>query len=195
VVPGYAYPPTYPSEGYVQPAGVKVDVMGRRIAAWWRRLLAILIDFTIFAVIDVTFAFIFVAIFGTTTVGNGGNGSLGPGLGPVGKFLFNATVGGLALVYFGIFDGGTKGRTVGKMALGIATRDAGTGGPVGPGRAIVRRLIIFPTIILNVIPVVGVTAGIISLLWVLVCALSPLWNSRRQGLHDNTAKTVVIRVG
>jgi uncharacterized RDD family membrane protein YckC len=87
----------------------------------------------------------------------------------------------LTLVYFGIFDGSQKGQTLGKMALGIATRDINTGGPIGPGRAALRRLIYTVLWALLFIP------GLINV-------LSPLWDRRRQAWHDKAVSSDVIKV-
>lgn len=81
----------------------------------------------------------------------------------------------------------SRGATVGKSAMGVrvvtaataAQRGAGTGG----GPAFVRWATYnVPAII----PVVGS-------LWVLICALSPFFDSvNRQGFHDKAAKTYVL---
>ena len=170
--------------------------MGRPLAEWWERLLAILIDAVIFFVVEAIVGVIAAAVFITTAVGSGGSrfSLLGSGLDLVGELVVAVVLAGVALGYFAVLDGGAKGQTVSKMALGIATRDAATGGPIGPGRAVLRRVVIFPNLALDIIPVIGRIFGFISLVWVLICALSPLWNSGRQGYHDQVAKTVVVKV-
>jgi uncharacterized RDD family membrane protein YckC len=87
----------------------------------------------------------------------------------------------LTLAYFGIFDGSERGQTLGKMALGIATRDINTGGPIGPGRAVLRRLVYTILFALLFIP------GLINV-------LSPLWDQRRQAWHDKAVSSDVIKV-
>lgn len=86
----------------------------------------------------------------------------------------------LTLVYFGIFDGSQKGQTLGKMALGIATRDINTGGPIGTPRAVLRRFIYSLLFALLFIP------GLINV-------LSPLWDKRRQAWHDKAVSSDVIK--
>ncbi len=76
------------------------------------------------------------------------------------------------------------------MALGIAVRDEVNGGAIGPPRAALRILVLYPGVAVGWIPIIGVLAG----LWTLVAGLSPLWDSRRQGFHDKVAHTDVIKV-
>jgi uncharacterized RDD family membrane protein YckC len=86
----------------------------------------------------------------------------------------------LTLAYFGIFDGSERGQTLGKMALGIATRDVNTGGPIGTGRAVLRRFVY--TILWALLFIPG-----------LINVLSPLWDKRRQAWHDKAASSDVIK--
>ena len=65
------------------------------------------------------------------------------------------------------------------MALGIAVRDARTGGSIGFWRAFGRNLITWVFTVAFVIPYI-------------VDSLSPLWDKRRQALHDKAAHSVVV---
>jgi len=85
----------------------------------------------------------------------------------------------LALAYYAILEGGPGGASVGKLALNIIVRDVSTGGPIGYGRALVRRLIATGLWWLLVVP------GLLDVLW-------PLWDDRRQTLHDKFTKSVVM---
>ena len=74
------------------------------------------------------------------------------------------------------FDGGRRGATAGKRIVGLRVVDAQTGGPIGFGRAAVRR-------------VVYVLGGLIlyfGWLWMFT-------NSRRQTWHDKAAGSLVVR--
>ncbi len=84
-----------------------------------------------------------------------------------------------SIVYAALMDGGPRGATVGKMAMKIQVRDAQTGGPVGPGRGALRRLVYLLLFYVYVLP------GIAN-------ALSPLWDKRRQGWHDKAVRSVVV---
>ncbi len=87
----------------------------------------------------------------------------------------------VALAYFAFLDGNRRGQTVGKMALGIAVRDARTGEPVGAGRAFGRRTFFFACYL---------GFGILFL----VNVLWPLWDPRRQALHDKLVGSNVVDV-
>jgi uncharacterized RDD family membrane protein YckC len=82
------------------------------------------------------------------------------------------------LGYWTYFEGGESGQTLGKRALGIRVR-SDTGGRAGYGRAFGRNLI---ARLIGLIPFVG----IVDVLW-------PLWDGRKQCLHDKAASTIVVR--
>lgn len=82
-------------------------------------------------------------------------------------------------LYFGLMNGSRRGQTVGKMALGVAVRDALTGQRIGFWRAAGRILI----------------STLFDLLFFIPCLLdnlAPLWDARRQALHDKVVHSVVI---
>jgi uncharacterized RDD family membrane protein YckC len=82
-------------------------------------------------------------------------------------------------IYYAIMNGSRRGQTVGKMALGIAVRDARTGGPVGFWRALARYLI-------------TTLFGIALYIPYILDNLAPLWDARRQAWHDKVAHSVVV---
>ena len=88
----------------------------------------------------------------------------------------------VGFTYFTVLNGGRRGQTVGKMVWDIKVRDAATGGPLGYPKAAIRYLA--PTL-LFLIPILG------FVLWV-ADGLSPLWDKRRQALHDKLAGSVVV---
>jgi uncharacterized RDD family membrane protein YckC len=85
------------------------------------------------------------------------------------------TLAGLA--YFVFFEGGPKGQTLGKMALGIRVIDFNTGGPIGYGRAIIRYLG----------RIVSAVVCFLGYLWM-------LWDKEKQTWHDKFATSVVVPV-
>jgi len=91
------------------------------------------------------------------------------------------------LVYVTILTGGRRGQTVGMMAVGIRLVRDGALGVVGYGRVFGRALVeqVF-RLLLSATLVLGVV-------W-LLDMLFPLWDKKRQTLHDKIAKTVVLRV-
>jgi uncharacterized RDD family membrane protein YckC len=161
---------------------VPVDRFGRPLAAWWQRLLGILIDFLI---LDIPKAVVTAAVVGSTAR----NGIFAVDWG-VDVAIIGIVFAVIDIAYFGLLNGGAKGQTVGQMALGITVRDEVTGGAIGSQRAGLRILVLFPGFLVGWIPILGSLAGLYSI----VAGLSPLWDRRRQGFHDKAAHTDVIRV-
>ena len=155
---------------------------GQPLAEWWKRLLAIILDGLI---VGIPLAIIFFAIIGVSL---GQTLEVDPVTGQIteeggllaGSTLLFFVVSALAsLAYYGILNGSARGQTVGKMALKIQVRDANTGGPIGVGRGIGRAAI--PSVL-------GALCGLITL----VDGLWPLWDQRRQALHDKAVNSVVV---
>jgi uncharacterized RDD family membrane protein YckC len=152
-------------------------------AEWWKRVVAALIDGVILYIINVIVS----AIFG---IGSGADFAVDPQTGEVtggANFFGRFVVGNLVLLLVGVayyvaLNGSDRGQTVGKMALKIAVRDDATGGPAGYGKAFIRYIVGAVLFILCIIP------GIIDLLF-------PLWDPKKQTLHDKAANTVVVEVG
>ena len=177
-MPPYGTPPGGSPYGYGAVPG-PTDSLGRPLADWWQRLVAIIIDGLI---LFIPLEIIFSAALGTGGVATGHLGV---------KVVIAGLVGAVVeIVYFAILNGSDKGQTVGMMAMGITVRDASTGGAINPQRAAMRILVLAPQIVLAWIPFLGTIAE----LYCLVCGLSPLWDSRRQGFHDKAIGTVVIKV-
>ena len=174
-------PSPYSPPAYGYPVG-PVDRYGRPLAEWWQRLVAIIVDGIILGVPKG----IITAIFVQTAVSGGIYQS---------RWVASLVVIGIifAIVdigYFALLNGSEKGQTVGQMMLGIAVRDEASGGAIGPQRAGLRIIVLYPEILVAWIPILGAIAD----LYTLVAALSPLWDSRRQGFHDKVAHTDVIKV-
>ena len=72
----------------------------------------------------------------------------------------------------------TSGQTPGKKALGISVRRADQPGPLPLGTAVLRRLVPLAS---QVVPFLSLLDG----LW-------PLWDDKRQALHDKVASTQVV---
>ncbi len=82
----------------------------------------------------------------------------------------------------------TKGATPGKMALGIAVRLRERPGPLRLVDALRRQAIFVVNSLLGLVPLVSLLAsllGLLDLLW-------PLWDDKRQALHDKIARTNVV---
>ncbi len=145
------------------------------MAQWWQRFLALFVDGLILLV-PTLFIVAFATGGSTTSISVNGGRSVPDS---VWSALGVAFV--IALGYFAFLDGGKSGQTIGKRAVGIAVRDADSGGPIGAGRALARRVFFFATYL---------GFGILFV----INGLSPLWDQRRQAWHDKVARSFVVSV-
>lgn len=165
--PQYQY--GHAPEGYGPP--------GPSYAGWWKRVAAALIDGIILGVLSS----IVQGIAGQQIVRTDpGTNTWSVQFGARGVSA-TLVVFLLAMAYYMLLEGGPKGQTVGKLALSISLRDAVGGGPIGYGRALGRRLLATVLWWLFVIP------GLIDDLW-------PLWDGRKQTLHDKAVNSVVVNM-
>ena len=86
----------------------------------------------------------------------------------------------LPFVYFTVMQGGPRGQTIGKRAVGIRVVDGDSGGPLGYGRAFGRYALVFVFWIF-------VLPALLDYLW-------PLWDGKNQALHDKPVGSIVVRV-
>jgi|HubBroStandDraft_1064217.scaffolds.fasta_scaffold13429_3 uncharacterized RDD family membrane protein YckC len=100
-------------------------------------------------------------------------------------FHTNATgllVPAAVVILYGMFlCGSARGQTLGMMIVRVKVVDANGGGPIGMGRALGRAAFEY------------VMAAVLFVPWV-VDMLFPLWDQRRQTLHDKVTNAVVVRV-
>jgi uncharacterized RDD family membrane protein YckC len=190
--PGAAPPPPPPSQGgwsstppggppqQYGAAGAPVSDFGAPLAEWWKRVVALLIDGL---VIGIPAGIIFSAL----GVGFGQNARVDPVTGEVtgmGGLITAFLVGSLIyqvvyLIYFSVMNGSESGQTVGKKVMNIRVRKA-SGGPLGIGPAALRYIVYAA--------LASFTCGIGALLDV----LWPLWDAKRQTLHDKAVSSVVV---
>jgi uncharacterized RDD family membrane protein YckC len=169
------------------------------VSAWWRRVVAQLIDNVIMAIPIAIFA----VIMGAVGVGRSVSCRTTAGM-QIGSCTVTSGVSGLVVLdslvvlippalYYGIMDGGRHGQTLGKMFAGITVRDVDTGGTVGFWRAALRPIIWNLFFYAFLIP--GVPGalnflfipGALNFLWA-------LWDPRHQCWHDKIARTTVARI-
>jgi uncharacterized RDD family membrane protein YckC len=81
----------------------------------------------------------------------------------------------LGLAYFGYLEGSASGQTVGKKLMNIRVIDFNGGGPIGPGRAVIRFV-----------------ARYLSGLACLVGYFWMLWDKEKQTWHDKLSTSVVV---
>jgi len=148
---------------------------GAVTARWWKRLIAILLDWLILVVVDAVIRAIAGAMIGSTVHAAGSGGSA-LDLGRVAALYLLGLV--VAIAYFGYLNG-VRTQTVGKMALNIRVIRKDDGQPIGFGKGVVRELTV---------------VGLGMLCWVpaLVDALAPLWDDRRQAWHDHAVNSLVV---
>lgn len=183
--PGQGVPP--PAGGppaYAGGAGQPTDSQGRVLAHWWKRVVASLIDGVILSIpyyiVTAVFSVGFSKAAECTSDPTTGAVSCSGGGSFIAGFLITMLVFlVLGIVYFVYFNGSERGQTVGKMVMKIQVRDEATGGPIGYGKAALRWIVALVLSILCYIP------GIVD-------ALFPLWDPKRQTLHDKAANSLVI---
>jgi uncharacterized RDD family membrane protein YckC len=170
--------PRDPSRGDDGPAPPPFGPPASPLASYGARVGAWLIDWVITSIVG---AVVLVPIHAVhqvnTTVTNGSRISTrGVSVTPQG-FLLSVLI---VLIYATAFIGSSRGQTIGMMAVRAKAVDASSGAPIGHARALGRALFEYLLLFLLVIP------------WV-VDMVFPLWDSRRQTLHDKVTNTVVIK--
>lgn len=164
--------------------GVPLATWGRRFAAW-------LIDGVILGVLVVLLTQLFVPEYRQALADILNSASAGEATDlqtTLDKITPYALRAGLvqvltALVYCVLFWT-TTGQTPGKMVTGISVRRADRPGPLDLATAVRRRLISF----LSLVPFLSSVAGLVTLL----DGLWPLWDDKKQALHDKVAGTQVV---
>lgn len=191
----------YPTTYAAQPAPLTTPD-GVRLAGWWHRVGAYVIDGLILSVIVVILAYPFVqdvitamGDFLDQTMTAVDNGSPTPsstqfGLDIAGAAFAIAAISLAVNLVYTIAFLTWKRATPGKLAVGLRIRLRET--PDLPLSAILLR---WATQtggpgLLGLVPIVGT----VSSAFVVLDALWPLWDNNNQALHDKVAKTNVVRV-
>ena len=191
----------FQQQGYGYPGHrVATTPDGQPLSGWWRRVFARIIDSLIVAVIGLPltgyfyyqyFQVIWQYLKDTMDAAAAGTPTTGTTLPPEAyKWLLPAVLLGLlvAFAYEYLFLT-KKGATPGKMALGIGVRLRDVPGNP-PGSAVAKRYgFIFGLGVLAAIPLVGTLFSFLAL----INYLWPLWDDKKQALHDKVAHTNVVR--
>jgi uncharacterized RDD family membrane protein YckC len=178
-------PPSYPGErgavagGYGSPGG---SPGGAPYATWAVRLGGYLIDAVIFLVVLLVLVLLFRHSHALNVHLMARRGARRRSFSAV-PFLIT---GALWVVYGTVLCGGPRGQTVGMMAAGVRAVGDEDRGVLGYGRAFGRALVE------GVLRLINLLFFVLGLLWVLDM-LFPLWDKKRQTLHDKVAGSVVIR--
>ena len=177
-------PPPPPGPPPAQPPAVADTTASAtfRYAEWWKRVVATIVDSILLGIVNAILS----PIFGLNDTGptfNPNTGQLEGGSGFFAGLIIGNTVMLLVgIAYYVYLNGNDRGQTVGKMLMKIRVRDEATGGPAGYGKAFIRYIVGTVLFLLCIIP------GIVDLLF-------PLWDPKKQTLHDKAANTVVEDIG
>lgn len=183
----------------VHPVAATPD--GQQLAGWWHRVGAFLLDQLVKTAVSVALGWSFVrqiggvyADFFDATMTAARNGTqppnqldlMGQVTGPLVGFLAVSLL--VSFVYDVTFLKALQA-TPGKLAVGLRVRLRERPGPL-PWRAVLLHwLVQNAATFLIFIPVVGALVGFFPLL----DSLWPLWDDKRQALHDKAARTNVAR--
>jgi uncharacterized RDD family membrane protein YckC len=191
----------YPQQGYGYP-GQRVHTTpdGQLLSGWWRRVFASIIDSIIVGIVGLPltgyfyyqyFLVIWQYLEDTMDAAAAGTPTTSTQLPPEAyKWMIPAVLIGMAVSFaYKYLFLTKKGATPGKMALGIAVRLRDVPG-LPPGQAVAKRCGFELGLgLLGAIPLVGTLFAFVSL----INYLWPLWDDKKQALHDKVAATNVVR--
>ena len=192
----------YPNQGYAGAAPATTPD-GQPLAGWWQRVGATVIDFLITfpvsVLVGLPFLIPMVSAFADEweqamdEIDSGG-GSSAFGAGFQNEIVWYALGFGIVTLLVGaIYEIGFlrwKKATPGKMMLGLQVRLRERPGTLTWGCLFLRWFVKRLGSILGQIPLIG---GFLNIAW-LINFLWPLWDDKKQALHDKAAGTNVVRV-
>lgn len=177
--PVYSAP--QPSSMYAQPSGMPGSYGQMRYAEWIDRVLAALIDGALtFAVMMVLF-FIFGALTAASAGVGGDDNPLPGGILCVGMLVTFVSVFGLG-IFNKIYLVSKRGSSIGQGVMNLKVVDA-TGNIPPMGTLLIRLLV---QVGLSFVPFLSIFLVLADVLW-------PLWDEKKQTLHDKAAGTFVIK--
>ena len=184
--------PSYPAarstatqSGFPPPGPFDIRQAGVPYATWPTRLGGWLIDFVIFLV---PLIILFVLFRHTQTLELHLMARRGTHVRRHISALPFLLTGVLYVIYGTVLCGSARGQTVGMMAVGVrAVRDEQGYGELGYARALARALFE------GVLRLISLLFFLLGVLW-LLDMLFPLWDAKRQTLHDKVAGSVVLRL-
>ncbi|MCA1555074.1 MAG: RDD family protein [Acidobacteria bacterium] len=183
--PNPAMPPMYsappPGAMYAQPAGVPGIFGQMRYAEWIDRVVAALID----GALNIALMIVLFIVFGALTAASAGVGGDDNPL-PGGIFCIGMLITFISIFGLGIFNKvwlvSKRGASIGQGVMHLKVVDEA--GNIPPLATLVIRLLV--QLGLGVVPVLSVALVMLDLLW-------PLWDEKKQTLHDKAAGTFVIK--
>lgn len=169
-----------------QPYSPSYRTTGPVLASYGRRLGGWIIDWLILGVVSTIILLPFGGLFHTTNVYgvNGLSTSHSVSFHLSGWGFFVSAL--LILGYGTVLCGSQRGQTVGMMAVGVRAVRDGTHDRLGYPRAAIRALAE------SVLRSFELLSPFLILIWFLDF-LYPLWDKKRQTLHDKVGRSVVLR--
>lgn len=194
--PGYG-----PTPGYgAAPGAVATTPDGERLAGWWQRVAAYLVDVLVMTPLVFVLAWPWMAdvmrtyteaVTAATQDRPGSVALPGPEvMASLAVPMLMVTLVGLGVNF--VYNVGFlkwRAATPGKMAIGLKVRLRETPGPLSWGTVLLRWLGQNWYGLASGVPFLGSLLG----LWPVVDLLWPLWDDKKQALHDKVAKTNVVR--
>jgi uncharacterized RDD family membrane protein YckC len=188
--------------GPVESGGTRAATAdGDLLSGWWRRVFAYWIDSTLVNVLATVFSWRFLqqiaeamSSYTDRAVRASETGAPAPPVGPLVDTLTGPMLGilavftGLWFVYEVGFLKAFQG-TPGKLLLGLEVRLSSTPGPLPWGALLLRYFAKIGVGLLSWVPF----AVLLVCVYAVLDALWPLWDPRRQALHDKAARTQVVR--
>lgn len=178
------------------PAGSKTAVTpdGNRLAGWWQRAGAIIIDYllisTLAALVALPWTLEWVRHYEAFISDWGLSGPMPPLPDDVANVPWQ--IGAANLVLYAIYEIGMtvwRGQTIGKIATGVRVRPVGSPGRPDLRAATIRFVLKCATVVLGPIAALGALAiffSVLDYLW-------PLRDGQRRAIHDLAAQTCVVR--
>ena len=169
------------------------------------RIIALIIDAILLAIVGVVVGFLTAAIFGApttfTTIPDASQ-PLGVRFETQTNFvstLISALVGLALSAGYYIYMWTRKRGTIGQRALGMQVGNASDGAALTTEQAVRRWLALGGALslaqFLNPIPGLGVLIGLLSLVWVIALLVTTAQSPTKQGLHDQFANSIVVKAG
>jgi uncharacterized RDD family membrane protein YckC len=184
---------------YGAPGGPATTPDGVPLAGWWWRVLAILIDVVILSAIVVAVAYPWVSDvanrygdwFDEVLSSDSGSVSTRELQDDIARPLL--VIGAINVALGFVYNVGFlmwKQATPGKLLVGLRVRLREAPGPMPLGTVLMRWVGQYAVGILGLVPFVGSIGGLYSI----INYLWPLWDGKKQALHDKLAKTNVVRI-
>lgn len=172
---------------------------GVPLSGWWWRVLAVIIDVVILSAVMVAIAYPWVSDV-ASSYGDWLDEAMSSSSGSVDTRQLQEDIARPVLIITAInialgfvYNVGFlmwKQATPGKLVLGLRVRLRETPGPMPLGTVLMRWVGQYAVGILGLLPLAGSIGGLYSI----VNYLWPLWDSKKQALHDKVAKTNVVRI-